>query len=141
MHPTHCASSGARGRAKIERMIVDELAASHRVAEFCSALPQLRTMAVRQGWSGRLRGVVATLRADPADAIGALDTLWSFLELDASVGRGVDLDIGRIGVIPTPPPDGAYVCPREVCVRLYRRAPAEPVPACEVFGVSMVWQR
>jgi hypothetical protein len=119
---------------------MDTSAARHRIAEFCAALPQLRTAAAQQGWAEQLHGTVEAVQADPAGAPQALSQLWRFLGLDVA-GRGADIDAGLTGHAPTPPPGGAYACPRQACARLHPRAPGEPTPACEVFRVSMVWQR
>jgi hypothetical protein len=41
---------------------------------------------------------------------------------------------------PVPPPQGDYACPRQACTRREHREPSGPVPFCEVYRQSMIYQ-
>jgi hypothetical protein len=111
-----------------------------RLAEFCQTLPQMRRAAMQQGWLGRLEQAMAAIRSDPTTADAELGELWRFLGLE-TYGRGADVEFGRSGQRPTPPPDGNYTCPHRVCMRYEFRVPGEPIGVCALFGESLVWQR
>ncbi|MEU6248376.1 hypothetical protein [Glycomyces sp. NPDC047010] len=111
-----------------------------RLAEFCRTLPQIRAAATQQGWLGRLEQTVTAIGTDAATAPAELAELWRFLGLETH-GRGPDVEFGRSGQMPTPPPGGRYVCPHRVCTRYESRVPGEPIGACDLFGESLAWQR
>lgn len=111
-----------------------------RVAEFCAALPSLRADAAAHGWSDRLRETVDQLTSESAGADDPLRELWRFLGLQTDT-RGSDFNASRVGLTPTPPPAGAFQCPRSRCTRVQRRLPGDPPPDCELYGQPMVWHR
>ena len=121
-------------------MNTEDEGASCRLAEFCISLPQMQTAAAREGWLARLAETVGALQADPGAGDGKLIVLRRLLGIGGSA-RGADVEIGRSGHAPTPPPGGAYTCPRQLCIRWESRAPGEPVSACNLFGESLVWHR
>lgn len=107
-----------------------------RLAMFCQELPRLQDIARSEDWEIGLVEDLEAAQRGLANGWSVLVARWDSLGIVTDSRSG----LATLPYLESPPPKGAYVCPRSICGAHVSREPSGNIPRCNIFSALLKFE-